>query len=57
VALGDLWALSESSKSDKAPDVERAIEARRLEKEELEFWECQKRCGVESDLKIAEIFG
>jgi len=45
--------MSESSKFDKSPEEERAIEARRLQKEELEFWECQKRCGVESDLKIA----
>ena len=45
--------MSESSKFDKSPAEERAIEARRLQKEELEFWERQKRCGVESDLKIA----
>ena len=45
--------MSGSSKFDKAPEGERAIEARRLAKEELDFWECQKRCGVDSDLKIA----
>jgi ubiquinone/menaquinone biosynthesis C-methylase UbiE len=45
--------MSESSKIDKSSEEERAIKARRLAKEELEFWECQKRCGVESDLKIA----
>jgi len=45
--------MSESSKFGKSPEEERAIEARRLQKEELEFWERQKRCGVESDLKIA----
>jgi SAM-dependent methyltransferase len=44
--------MSELS-NDKDPEKKRAIEARRLQKEELEFWERQKRCGVESDLKIA----
>jgi SAM-dependent methyltransferase len=44
--------MSEPS-NDKDPEKKRAIEARRLQKEELEFWERQKRCGVESDLKIA----
>ena len=45
--------MSETSKFDKSPEEVRAKEARRLQKEELEFWERQKRCGVESDLKIA----
>ena len=45
--------MSESSNFDKAPEENSVIAAKRLQKEELEFWERQKRSGVDSDLKIA----
>ncbi len=45
--------MIESSNFVEAQEEKRAIEAKLLQKEELEFWERQKRGGVESDLKIA----
>ncbi len=45
--------MSEPSNFDKDLNVEHSLEESRLQKEEMEFWERQKRCGEESDLKMA----
>lgn len=45
--------MSEMSNFANALKGEHALEERRLQKEEMEFWERQKRCGDGSDLKMA----
>lgn len=45
--------MSEQSNFDESRKEERTLEERRLQKEELMFWERQKRSGDESDLKMA----
>jgi len=45
--------MGEPSNFDKDLNEECALEERRLQKEELGFWERQKRCGDGSDLKMA----
>ena len=45
--------MSKPSNFDKDLNEEHSLEERRIQKEELEFWERQKRWGDESDLKMA----